>query len=147
MSFHSYFWSGAALEPALATALDRFLAHDARPDEKLHAFETLLDSDSTPARGIALDQYAFAQEGSTSMLNQFVNSGRDVPLEDEHRAGAAKERFARQQMNREVGLIKQWIKSLDLVFSEGADMNQRKEELKQQIKARLLRSFDELPHI
>jgi hypothetical protein len=61
MSFHSYFWNGAALDSTLAAALERFLAHESRPDERLQAFEMLLDSDSTPARGIALDQYTFAQ--------------------------------------------------------------------------------------
>lgn len=61
MSFHSYFWSGAALDPNLAAALERFLAREATPDEKLQAFEMLLDSGSTPAHGIALDQYTFAQ--------------------------------------------------------------------------------------
>ena len=85
-------------------------------------------------------------QGRTKMLDQFVNSGTDVPLEDENRKGAAKERFARQQMNREVALIKKWIQSLDLVFSEGADMNARKEELKQQIRARLIQSFERMPH-
>ncbi len=86
-------------------------------------------------------------QGRTRMLDQFVSSGTDVPVEDANRKSAAKERFARQQMNREVALIKQWIQSLDLVFSEGADMNTRKEELKQQIRARLLRSFEKMPHI
>ena len=79
------------------------------------------------------------------MLDQFVNSDTDVPVADER--NAAKERFARQQMDREVALVKRWIQSLDLVFSEAADMNARKSELKKQIKARLLQSFERMPHI
>lgn len=61
MSFHSYFWTGVELPPALAAELERFLAREAQPDDRLHAFDALLASDSTPARGIALDQYTCSQ--------------------------------------------------------------------------------------
>lgn len=81
MSFHSYFWIGAELAPPLAAELERFLSRKTQPADRLHAFAALLASDSTPARGIALDQYTFSRSqermGGTDLLARLAPRVRE----------------------------------------------------------------------
>jgi len=76
MGFHSYYWNNASLPPELAAALDQLNNIGLPVLEKTKAFYTLLESDSTEARGIAMDRFSLykSQERHGDVNRDFIRT-------------------------------------------------------------------------